>query len=186
MLLGFNFMDNVLISSSLIFFQSKYLKIKANSISPISLFPQCQWGNVKYMGNEAAITWLIILVPCHVVKSPQIVWRSGTRSWKIGCSSNELQRFDLNIGPQDSSHRNGPQGDMAYRAAPNFNKTQQNANSSRQQIRFRNTTMHLSHIPYDFEVFGTEICTFLLQKWCIVGFVTLVNWDILLYSNSGS
>ena len=41
----------------------------------------------------AAIAGTTILVPYHVVKSLQVIWRSGTRAGAR--SLNELQRLDL-------------------------------------------------------------------------------------------
>ena len=59
------------------------------------------------MGQVTLVATVVtnILVPCHVVKSLQLVWKSGAQS------SSDLQSFYLTIGYQDSSPKNGHQGD---------------------------------------------------------------------------
>ena len=55
------------------------------------------------------------LVSCHVTKSVQLIWRSGTRRWtSTGTqSSNKLQRLDLKIEHQDVIPSNDSPDDMA-------------------------------------------------------------------------
>ena len=52
--------------------------------------------------------WGYSTIPCNVVKSLQLIWRSGT----CARSSNELQWLDLQIGCQDGSVKNGYKGNI--------------------------------------------------------------------------
>ena len=84
------------------------------------------------------------LVPYHVVKSIQLIWRLSTCRWitypfsnfngaavevwewisnsSIGaCISNELLRLDLKIGCQDIDSSDDHQGDMPYCSSTIFN-----------------------------------------------------------------
>ena len=45
----------------------------------------------------AAIAGATLLVPCHVVKSPQLIWRSGTRSFHLRVPDLQKSCSDLNL-----------------------------------------------------------------------------------------
>ena len=53
---------------------------------------------------------------CHVVKSLQLIWRSGTCRWNLWVPDLQIDcsDFDIKIGHQDISPDNGHQGDMPY------------------------------------------------------------------------
>ena len=73
------------------------------------------WRAVAVVGCDwmslVVIVGTTTLVPERLVKSLQLIWRSGTRS------SNELQWLDQMIGCQLSSASNGHQGDFWHMPA---------------------------------------------------------------------
>ena len=73
----------------------------------------------KYCHNGAchlvATAGTTIPVPCHFVKSLQLLWRSGTHRWNLKMPNYQMNcRLDFMKGYQDGSPSNGHQGDMPY------------------------------------------------------------------------
>ena len=52
-------------------------------------------GDVNWACRLAAIAGATILVPCHVVKSLQLIWRSGTRRWNLRVPNLQMSCIDL-------------------------------------------------------------------------------------------
>ena len=80
----------------------------------MELHPQARFSKGLVICYVAGVTFL---VPCHVVKSLQLIWRSGTRRWNLrvpGFQMIELQWLDRKIGFQESSSSSGRQGDLPY------------------------------------------------------------------------
>ena len=64
----------------------------------------------------AAIAGASILVPCHVVRSLQLIWRSDTRRFHLRVPDLQMSCIDLTlkIGHQYSSPSNGHQSNIPY------------------------------------------------------------------------
>ena len=78
--------------------------------------PSCRESVINPVGHVhlVAIAGTTILVPCHVVKTLQLIRRSGTRRWNLRVPDLQMSYSDLTlkIGHQDSSPSNGCNGQM--------------------------------------------------------------------------
>ena len=75
-------------------------------------------NDTRFFKNEAccltAVAKATILVPYHVVKSLQLIWRLGTRRWNLRVPKLQMNCSDLKIRHPDISCSNSHQDDVLY------------------------------------------------------------------------